>query len=145
MTTRFIAWNTVSVVITDILAWGLVDSQRPPLTNFNSRGGGRGGGVGSDRGSYFCTQKNPNFRICLPKKITTFFSIPKKSLKSFFHNPKKIPLFFFVAQKNPAVFHRPKKITFCQNFRPKKITRPSPVINICEWGPWGLTSSYLFI
>ena len=28
--------------------------------------------------SIFYTQKNPNFRICLPKKIPTFFSIPKK-------------------------------------------------------------------
>ena len=26
----------------------------------------------------FYTQKNPNFRICLPKKIPTFFSISKK-------------------------------------------------------------------
>ena len=26
----------------------------------------------------FYTQKNPNFRICLPKKIPTFFSIPQK-------------------------------------------------------------------
>ena len=26
----------------------------------------------------FYTQKNHNFRICLPKKIITFFSIPKK-------------------------------------------------------------------
>ena len=44
-----------------------------PLTNFNDGGGG---GV-SDRSSYFITQKNHNFRICLPKKITAFFSIPK--------------------------------------------------------------------
>ena len=34
---------------------------------------------GSDRSRFiFYTQKNPNFRICLPKKIPTFFSIPKK-------------------------------------------------------------------
>ena len=26
----------------------------------------------------FYTQKNHNFRICLPKKITTFCNIPKK-------------------------------------------------------------------
>ena len=26
----------------------------------------------------FYTPKNRNFRICLPKKITTFFSIPQK-------------------------------------------------------------------
>ena len=45
-------------------------------------------------------------------------------------------------QKNPSVvfatsvFHRPKKIPFCQNVRPKKILRTPPVIKICEWGPW---------
>ena len=44
MTTRFIAWNTVSVVITDILAWGLVDSQRPH-SQILIAGGGKGGGV----------------------------------------------------------------------------------------------------
>ena len=47
-----------------------------PLTIVNDRG--VGGGGGSNRGSYFIPKKNPNFRICLPKKITTFFSIPKK-------------------------------------------------------------------
>ena len=48
---------------------------------------------------------------------------PKKSLGPFFLQLKKIPLFFFANQKNPGVFHRPQKITFGQNFRPKKITR----------------------
>ena len=33
---------------------------------------------GSDRGSYFIPKKNHSFRTCLPKKITTFFSIPPK-------------------------------------------------------------------
>ena len=31
----------------------------------------------------FYTPKNPNFRICLPKKISTFFSIPKKIPQCF--------------------------------------------------------------
>ena len=31
----------------------------------------------------FYTQKNPNFRICLPKKIPPFFSIPKKIPQCF--------------------------------------------------------------
>ena len=31
----------------------------------------------------FYTQKNPNFRICLPKKIPTFFSIPTKIPQCF--------------------------------------------------------------
>ena len=38
---------------------------------------------GSDRGSYFIPPKNPNFRICLPKKIPTFFSVPKKIPQCF--------------------------------------------------------------
>ena len=37
-----------------------------------------GGGGGVRQRFIFYTQKNHNFRICLPKKITTFFSIPKK-------------------------------------------------------------------
>ena len=53
---------------------------RGPLTYFNDGGGGGGG---SDRGSYFIPQKNPNFKICLPKKIPTFFSIPKKIPQCF--------------------------------------------------------------
>ena len=40
-----------------------------PLTYFND------GGV--QQRFIFYTQKNPYFRICLPKKIPTFFSIPK--------------------------------------------------------------------
>ena len=35
-----------------------------------------GGGGGGGQRFIFYTQKNHNFRICLPKKITTFFSIP---------------------------------------------------------------------
>ena len=31
----------------------------------------------------FYTSKNPNFRICLPQKIRTFFSIPKKIPQCF--------------------------------------------------------------
>ena len=46
-----------------------------PLTYFND------GGV--RQRFIFYTQKNPNFRICLPKKIPTFFSIPKKIPQCF--------------------------------------------------------------
>ena len=50
-----------------------------PLTNFNDGGGGGGGGGGEVQQRFiFYAQKNHNFRICLPKKITTFLSIPKK-------------------------------------------------------------------
>ena len=46
---------------------------------------------------------------------------------------------FFVIPKNPGIFHKPKKIPYGQNFRPHP---PSPIIKICEWGPWGL---YVFV
>ena len=46
-----------------------------PLTFFND------GGV--RQRFIFYTPKNPNFRICLPKKIPTFFSIPKKIPQCF--------------------------------------------------------------
>ena len=49
---------------------GRVMSTGAPLTNFND-------GEVQQR-FIFYTQKNHNFRICVPKKITTFFSIPKK-------------------------------------------------------------------
>ena len=94
--------------------------QGGPLTYFNDGGGG------IRQRFIFYTQKIPNFRVCLPKKITTLFSIPKKNPLILFSQPKKIPLFFFATQKNPGVFHRPKKITFGQNFRPQKITRTPP-------------------
>ena len=45
--------------------------------------------------------KNHNFRICLPQKIITFFSIPKKIPQAFFRNPNKIPLFFFRDLRDP--------------------------------------------
>ena len=41
-------------------------------------------------------------------------------------------MIFFATQENPGVFHRPKKITFGQNFKPKEITHP-PIIKICDW------------
>ena len=46
-----------------------------PLTYFND------GGV--RQRFIFYTPKNPNFRICLPKKIPTFFCIPKKIPQCF--------------------------------------------------------------
>ena len=72
----------------------------------------------------FYTQKNHNFRICLPKKITAFlaylknplvlFSQPKKSL--FFSWPKKILAFFIDLKKSLLA-----KISY-----PKKLLRPPP-------------------
>ena len=46
-----------------------------PLTYFNE------GGV--RQRFIFCTQKNPNFRIGLPKKSLLFLAYPKKSLSVF--------------------------------------------------------------
>ena len=95
-----------------------------PLTNFND---GRGGGGRSDRGSYyFYTQKDHNFKICLPKKITTFLAYPKKSLSPFFATQKNPPVFFFLQPKKIPESHKPKEISFGQNFRPKKITQTPP-------------------
>ena len=51
------------------------ESPGAPLTYFND------GGV--RQRFIFYTQKNPNFSICLPKKIPTFFSIPKKTPQCF--------------------------------------------------------------
>ena len=68
---------TSAILLKQLVTSGSANIPGAPLTNFNGGDGGTGGG-GSDRGSYFYTPKNHTFRICLPKKITTFFSIPKK-------------------------------------------------------------------
>ena len=52
------------------------------------------------------------------------------------YNTQKNPCVVFATPKNPGVFHRPKKIPFGQNVRPKKNPSDPPVIKICEWGPW---------
>ena len=73
--------------------------------------GGRRGEGGSWQRFIIYTQKNHNFRFCVPKKITSFLAYPKNPLIHFLQ-PKKIPrCFFFTTQKNPGDFHRPKKIT----------------------------------
>ena len=38
-------------------------------------------------------------------------------------------------QKNPGVFHRPKKIPFGQNVRPKKILRTPPSLKYVSGAP----------
>ena len=107
---------------------------RAPLTYFNDGGGG-GGGI--RQRIIFYTQKNHNFKICLPKKITTFFSIPKKIPWSFFRNPKKsLWFFFFATQKILAYFIDPKYY-FGPKFQTQKNHSDPPVIKIWEWGPWG--------
>ena len=72
---------------------------------------------GSDRGSYF-----------IPKKIKTSEFVRLKKSLLFLAYPKYPSVFgfFIVTQKTPGIFYRPKKITFCQTFRPKKINRSPP-------------------
>ena len=81
-----------------------------------------------DRGSYFIPQKITTSEFVYPKKSLLYLAYPKNSLSPFFARPPKNPsvFFFFATQKNSGVFHRPKKITFGQNFRPKKVTRTPP-------------------
>ena len=68
--------------------------------------GGGGGGVRQRFIIY--TPKNQNFRICLPKKITTFLAYPQKTRSPFFPT-QKMPLFDFATQKYLGVLHRLKK------------------------------------
>ena len=116
---------------------GLVVPQPGPHSQILMKGVGWGGVCVRQR-LIFYTPKNHNFRICLPKKkLLLFLAYPKKSLSPFFAT-QKYPSVFLHDSKNPCVFHRPKKINFCQNFRPTKNHSDLPVVNICEWGPWGL-------
>ena len=89
-----------------------------PLTNFND------GGV--PQRFIFYTQKNLNFRICLPKKITTFLAYPKKSLSSVFATPKKSLCFISRPKKIPASFIDPKISLSAQISDPKKSFRCPP-------------------
>ena len=105
------------------------------------------GGGGRVRQRFiFYTPKNPNFRICLPKKIPQCFCISKfyylssgklKHANFNFGFGKKqnyklrLCYFWFELMKNTI----PKKIPVLFS-RPKKILRTPPVIKICERGPW---------
>ena len=143
-----------------------------PLTYFND------GGV--RQRFIFYTPKNPNFRICLPKKIPTFFSIPQKipqcfCISKFYYLssgklnhanfnfgfgqkqnyklrlcyflfelmkntiPPKNPSVVFTTQKNPGGFHRPKKIPFGQNVRPKRILRTPLSLKYVSGAPGVMT------
>ena len=100
----------------------LYPGPRGPTHKFYDGGGGGGGG----RGSYFIPKKITTSDFVYPKKSLLFLAHPKNPLV-LFSQPQKFPLFFYFAtQKNLGVFHRPQKITFGQNFRPKKITRTPP-------------------
>ena len=79
--------------------------------------------------------KKSQLQNLFAQKNHTFLALPKKShtsskLRSSYclfelmkgTNPEK-SLCFFATQENPGVFHRLPKISFGQNFRPKKILR----------------------
>ena len=51
------------------------------------------------------------------------------------YNTPKNPSVVFATQKNPGIFHRPKKIPFGQNVRPKKILRTSPSLKYVSGAP----------
>ena len=85
------------------------------------------GGVGGVRQWFiFYIPKNHNFRIWLPQKITTFFSIHKKNSLVLFSQPKNISLFFSRPKKIPASFIDPKKSLFAKISDPKKSLGPPP-------------------
>ena len=63
------------------------------------------------------------------------------------YNTQKNPCVVFVTQENPGIFHRPKKIPFGQNVRPKKILRTPPSLKFVSGAPgveWLLTSECVF-
>ena len=82
-----------------------------PFTNFND------GGV--RQRFIFYTQKNHNFRICLPKKSLLFLAYPKKSLSPFFATQNYPSGFFLRPQKIPASFTDPKKSLLAKLSDPK--------------------------
>ena len=90
--------------------------------------GGRGGG--SDKGSYFTHKNITTSEFVYPKKSLPFLAYPKKSL------------YFFPTQKFLASFIDPKKITFGQKFRPKKITRTPPSLKYVSGTPGSLRAMF---
>ena len=108
---------------------------------------------GSDRGSYyFYTPKNPNFRICLPKKIRQCFCISKfyyltsGKLKhanfNFAFGQKQnyklhlqYILLFSRPKKIPASFIDPKKSLLAKMSDPKKSFRPPRHIKYVSGAP----------
>ena len=85
----------------------------------------RGGGGEVVRQRFiFYTQKDHNFRICLPKKITTFFRIPQNTLSPFFATQKNPSVFFSDPPKIPASFTDPKNHFWPKFQTPKNHSDP---------------------
>ena len=83
---------------------------------------GRGRGV--RQRFIFYTQKNHNFKICLPKKITTFLAYAQKSLSPFFATQKNASVFFSRPKKIPVSFIDPKNHFWTKFQTPKKSLGP---------------------
>ena len=99
----------IEFAICDFLIY--MEATGGPFTNFND------GGV--RQRFIFYTQKNHNFRICLPKKSLLFLAYPKKSLSPFFATQKYPSGFFSRPQKIPASFIDPKKSLLAKLSDPK--------------------------
>ena len=61
------------------------------------------------------------------------------------YNTQKNPCVVFATQKNPGVFHRPKKISFGQNVRPKKILWTPPSLKYVSGAPGPGSDADLFM
>ena len=59
------------------------------------------------------------------------------------YNTQENPSVVFATQKNPGVFHRPKKIPFGRNVRPKKILRTPPSLKYVSGAPGIIPGGYL--
>ena len=110
-----------------------------PFTNCNDEGRGGGGGGWRER-FIFYTQRNHNFRICLPIKITTFLlAYLQKSLSPFFATPKNPFIFFLRPKKIQA---SPKKSLLAKisasikSFDPTPPPPPPPSLNYVSGANW---------
>ena len=108
---------------------GVCWSQRPQSDILMTAGVGVGGEGPTEASSYFIPPQNHYFFQHTPKNLTpavncAYAFVDLSWWKLQF--PQK-SLFFFATPKNSRVFHRPQKIPFGQNFRPKEIPRWTPL------------------
>ena len=59
--------------------------------------------------------------------------------------PQKNPSVVFATQKNPGIFHRPKKIPFGQNVRPHKILRTPLSLKYVSGAPGSHTKTPAYV
>ena len=137
-------WDWGSTISDSILG-GTKHFFLPILYNLRNIGGGGGsapllrGPCGIRQRFIFYTQKNHNFRICLPKKSLFFLAYPKESLSPFLATQNK-SLCFFCDPKFPTSFIDPKKSVLAKMSDPKKITRTPSSLKYVS-GALGLLAS----